>query len=174
MKEVEGICLAYQRAYGFELPSCAKAVGGVRIPELSFRQLFTMIGGFMMSKDYVDANHLIRTHKSSHLLIPNYTSVHGDPTINLYDVSVCVPYPHTQIKEGDVFKLAISRDVYNREIDSAQNYRALKTFTLETEYLVWMGKSEIPLRLWLVNLGLAEKIYTPPTYFHDPVTLELE
>ena len=177
MQELNGICLAYQRAYGFEILNGAKPSITVDIPdqELTYAQLFKMVGGFMRGQHFIDGNlHITVPSTDGRLLMPTYTYRNSGYRIELYSMSDCCGYIQNEINAGARFTFATTRDIYNREVSCAQNYECLKTFILETEYLVWMGQATIPFRIWLESKGLVKKAETPITFFHDPITLELE
>ena len=177
MKELNGICLAYQRAYGFEIVNGAKPIITVGIPDqsLTYAQLFKMVGGFMRGQHFIDEKlHITVPSTDGRLLMPHYTYRNGGHRVALYSMVDCCGYTQNEIITGCRFTFATTRDIYNRELSSAQNYECLKTFVLETEYLVWMGQATIPFRVWLESKGLVKKVETPITFFHDPVTLELE
>lgn len=174
MQELNGICLAYQRAYGFEILNEAKPIITVGIPELEFNyaQLFKMVGVFMRGQPFIDGKlHITVPSTDGRLLMPQYQRLNGSHRIKLYSMSDCCGYPQSEINVGCRFTFATTRDIYNREVSCAQNYECLKTFILETEYLVWMGQATIPFSLWLESKGLVKKVETPITFFHDPVAL---
>lgn len=176
MTELNGICLAYQRAYGFEILNDAKPIITIGIPDqkLTYTQLFKMVGGFMRGQHFIDGNlHITVPSTDGRVLMPHYTHKKGGHHIELYSMVDCCGYVQNEITAGAKFTFATTRDIYNREVSCSQNYECIKTFTLEVEYLVWMGQATIPFRLWLESKGLVKKAETPITFFHDPVTLEL-
>jgi hypothetical protein len=168
--ELNNICTTYQRAYGFEIPSSAPILTTISIMKgTAYLHMYRIIGRAVNRSMEID------TGAYSGKLIPHLARLDsdGDCLVELYRMEDCVAYPQSKIEAGSTFSLALSNDVYNREVSSLHQFRALKSFTLEVEYLVWMGKMQTPFRFWLIDRGLASKLPTPQTFYHDPKTLEL-
>lgn len=174
-EKVNVLCLAHQRAYGFEVPSSAEPFGKIQLPLLgtSHQDLLSIVS-WCLYRTKPNPNIKVFCPQHSGLLMPHCARVRGPIIeIELYAIRDCVNYSQNRIEKGTKFVLNISNDVYNREVTNRYVFRALRSFTLECEYLVWLYRETVPFRLWLEERGLVEKLPAYRSFFHDPKTLEL-
>ena len=174
-EEINTLCLAHQRAYGFEVPSCAETFGKIRIPltAASYKERLSIISWCLYrTKPQPDIKVFCPSYRG--VLLPHCArTLNNYLEVELYTTRDCVAYDQNRIEKGTEFVINISNDVYNREVTNRYTYRVLRPFTLECEYLVWLYQQTMPFRLWLADRGLVEKIKTPIAFYHDPKTLEL-